>query len=112
MGINFHTNGEHSVLVHWFMRLYTLRDRSNRKTGDQQQQIIPSINFTCNGSITKCIVAAKWKNAGGPIPSQATELTYRDGTRSYAKFGANTLSVSTAAANKYTADGAQYNTSE
>jgi len=74
--------------------------RTETSSSDSSQ----SINFTCNGSITKWIVAAKWENSGGPIPSQATELTCRGGTMSYAKVGANTLSVSTAAANKYTAD--------
>ena len=32
------------------------------KVRERQQRIIPMINFTCNGSINKWIVAARWDN--------------------------------------------------
>ena len=34
------------------------------KVRERQQRIIPMINFTCNGSINKWIVAAKWDDRG------------------------------------------------
>ena len=49
------------------MNLDTLRELGqvtggNRRNRDQQQRIIPSIAFRCNGSITKWIVAARWRS--------------------------------------------------
>lgn len=38
------------------------------KVRERQQRIIPMINFTCNGSINKWIVAAKWDNKRDPFP--------------------------------------------
>ena len=51
------------------MNLDTLRELGrvtggNRRNRDQQQRIIPSIAFRCNGSITKWIVAARWRSDG------------------------------------------------
>ena len=49
------------------MNLDTLRELGrvtggNRRNRNQQQRIIPSIAFRCNGFITKWIVAARWRS--------------------------------------------------
>ena len=79
------------------MSLDTLRELSkvtggNRKNRDQQQRIIPSINFTCSGSITKWIVAAKWENGGEHIYFPELQI-WRAGTIAYRKVGAITISA-------------------
>ena len=62
----FYTTGEPQC-TNGFMNLDTLRELG-RVTGgtlrnrDQQQRIIPSIAFRCNGFITKWIVAARWRS--------------------------------------------------
>jgi len=65
----------------------------NRKNRDQQQRIIPSINFTCNGSITKWIVAAKWENGGGHTYFPELQIWRRTGTFRYDKVDSSTLSA-------------------
>ena len=79
------------------MSLDTLRELGqvtggNRKNRDQQQRIIPSINFTCNGSITKWIVAAKWENGGRHTYFPELQI-WRAGTFRYVKIGSSTLSA-------------------
>ena len=87
------------------MNLDTLRELG-RVTGgalrnrDQQQRIIPRIAFRCNGSITKWIVAAKWRSDEDRtnFPElqiwRATAATGR-----YRKINASTLSATTENAN-------------
>ena len=92
----FHTVGE-SQCTSGFVTLDTLRGLGqvtggNRKNRDQQQRIIPSINFTCSGSITKWIVAAKWENGGGHTYFPELQI-WRAGTFSYRKIGSSTLSA-------------------
>ena len=92
----FHTVGE-SQCTSGFMTLDSLRGLGqvtggNRKNRDQQQRIIPSNNFTCNGSITKWIVAAKWENGGGHTYFPELQI-WRAGTFSYIKVNSSTLSA-------------------
>ena len=87
------------------MNLDTLRELGRvtggtRRNRDQQQRIIPSIAFRCNGSITKWIVAARWRNGEdrNNFPElqiwRATAITGR-----YCKISASTLTATTNNAN-------------
>jgi len=64
----------------------------NRRNRDQQQRIIPSINFTCSGSITKWIVAAKWESGGGHTYFPELQI-WRAGSLFYYKVGSSTFSA-------------------
>ncbi len=57
---------------------------------EQQQRIIPAINFTCHGFITKWIFAAMWDNTDNLPELQTWNST--DGT-TYKKQGATTVSL-------------------
>ena len=94
----FYTTGEPQC-TNGFMNLDTLRELE-RVTGgtlrnrDQQQRIIPSIVFRCNGSITKWIVAARWRS--GEDRTYFPELQIWRATAVtgwYRKINASTLSV-------------------
>ena len=94
--IRFRTIGE-AQCTNGFVSLDTLRELGkvtggNRKNRDQQQRIIPSISFTCSGSITKWIVAAKWENGGGHTYFPELQI-WRPGTILHRKVGASTLSA-------------------
>ena len=88
-----------------FMNLDTLRELG-RVTGgtlenrNQQQRIIPSIAFRCNGSITKWIVAARWGGGGGRTYYPELQIWRANSTTgSYHKISASTLSATTDNAN-------------
>ena len=94
----FHTVGE-SQCTSGFVSLDSLRGLGqvtggNLKNRDQQQRIIPSINFTCNVSITKWIVAAKWENGGRHTYFPELQIWRADST-SYRKVTSSTLSATT-----------------
>ena len=61
----------------------------------KRQSVLPEINFTCNGFITKWIVAGKWDNGG--MHNFYPELQiWREGERdgdTYTKVGSTTLQV-------------------
>ncbi len=57
---------------------------------EQQQRIIPAINFTCHGFITKWILAAKWNNTDNLPELQTWNST--DGI-TYTQQGATTFSL-------------------
>ena len=81
------------------MNLDTLRELGrvtggNLSNRDQQQRIIPSIAFRCNGSITKWIVAAKWEDGGGRNYFPELQI-WRFFGRWYGKINNSTLSATT-----------------
>ena len=81
------------------MNLDTLRELGQVTGGtlrnrNQQQRIIPSIAFRCNGSITKWIVGARWRN--GEDRTNFPELQIWRATATtgrYRKISASTLSA-------------------
>ena len=83
------------------MNLDTLRELGRvtggtRRNRDQQQRIIPRIAFRCNGSITKWIVAARWRN--GEDRTNFPELQIWRATATtgrYRKISASTLTATT-----------------
>ena len=85
------------------MNLDTLRELGrvtggNLRNRDQQQRIIPSIAFRCNGSITKWIVAARWAGSGGGRTYYPELQIWRANSTSsglYDKISASTLSATT-----------------
>ena len=60
------------------------------RTRHSQQRIIPNINFTCNGVITKWIVGARW-DGNDWYPD--LQLWRETGNRTYTKVGNSTLRV-------------------
>ena len=103
--IRFCNTGE-SQCTNGFMNLDRLRELGQVTGGtlgnrDQQQRIIPSIVFRCNGSITKWIVGAKWEDGGGRnyFPElqiwRATAITGQ-----YRKISASTLTATAENANR------------
>ena len=88
------------------MNLDTLRELGRvtggtRRNRDQQQRIIPSIAFRCNGSITKWIVAARWRN--GEERTNFPELQIWRATAitgQYRKISASTLTATAENANR------------
>jgi len=100
--VRFCTTGE-SQCTNGFMNPDTLRELG-RVTGgtlgnrDQQQRIIPSIAFRCNGSITKWIVGAKWENGGGRNYFPELQI-WRSFGRWYRKINNSTLSATAENAN-------------
>ena len=97
--VRFCTTGE-SQCTNGFMNLDRLRELG-RVTGgtlrnrDQQQRIIPSIAFRCNGSITKWIVAAKWEDGGGRNYFPELQIWRFFGRSVYGKINSSTLSATT-----------------
>ena len=71
----------------------TLRNR------DQQQRIIPSIAFRCNGSITKWIVAAKWEDGGGRNYFPELQIWRSSFGRLYRRISTSTLTATAENAN-------------
>ncbi len=57
---------------------------------DSQQRLIPGINFTCHGFITKWVLAAKWATTDN-LPELQTWNSTDDTT--YMKQGATTVSL-------------------
>ena len=104
MVVRFYTTGE-SQCTNGFLDLDTLRELG-RVTGgtlrnrDQQQRIIPSIAFRCSGSITKWIVAARWRSGGRRTYYPELQIWRTNLTSGlYDKIRASTLSATAENAN-------------
>ena len=60
---------------------------------DRAQRIIPSLNFTCDGAISKWIIRARWNGGGTAFPDlQLWRSSSGDGV--YTKVGSTTLYAS------------------
>ena len=62
------------------------------KERKQQQRIIPAVNFTCQGTVTKWIVAAKWNGKSDMAELQIWRKLGAEGT--YTKSQATTITAS------------------
>jgi len=60
---------------------------------DRQQRIIPFINFTCDGTITKWIVDGGWNDGGMHDWYPDLQIWRRTGTNMFTKVGNTTLRV-------------------
>ena len=68
--------------------LETVRDRIFT---DQRQQIIPYINFTCNGLTTKWILGANWKNKDNFFPE--LQVWKKTGNNMYCKINGTVINI-------------------
>ena len=62
---------------------------------DRQQRIIPHINFTCDGTITKWIVLGVWNSGGMHRWYPDLQVWRRTGTNTFTKVGNTTLRIET-----------------
>jgi len=60
---------------------------------DKQQHIIPNINFTCDGAITKWIVDGEWNDGGMRDWYPDLQIWRSTGTNMFTKVGNTTLRV-------------------
>ena len=60
---------------------------------DKQQRIIPHINFTCDGSITKWIVDGRWNDGGDHDSFPDLQIWRITGANMFTKVGNTTLRV-------------------
>ena len=60
---------------------------------DRQQRIIPDINFTCDGAITKWIVVGRWDDGGMRDWYPDLQIWRSTGTNMFTKVGNTTLRV-------------------
>ena len=60
---------------------------------DMQQRIVPHINFTCDGAITKWIVAGRWDDGGMHDWYPDLQIWRSSGTNMFTKMGNTTLRV-------------------
>ena len=60
---------------------------------DRQQRIIPYINFTCDGAITKWIVDGRWDNSGMHDWYPDLQIWRRNATNTFTKVGNTTLRI-------------------
>ena len=60
---------------------------------DRQQRIIPRINFTCDGAITKWIVTGRWNDGGMRDWYPDLQIWRSTGTNMFTKVGNTTLRV-------------------
>ena len=60
---------------------------------DKQQRIVPHINFTCDGAITKWIVAGKWNGGGNHNWYPDLQIWRSNGANMFTKLGNTTLRV-------------------
>ena len=101
--VRFCTTGE-SQCTNGFMNLDRLRELGQVTGGtlrnrDQQQRIIPSIVFRCNGSITKWIVAARWEDGGGRNYFPELQIWRSSFGRLYRRISTSTLTATAENAN-------------
>ena len=61
------------------------------KSKDKQQRLIPSINFTCNGSVTKWIVAGKKQSGRNHDFYPVLQIWRSNGVGTYNQVGSTTL---------------------
>ena len=59
----------------------------------QQQRIIPQLNFTCNGSLTKWIFAASWNGGTGHDSYPDLQIWRPNGTGTYMKVQNSTVNI-------------------
>ena len=59
----------------------------------QQQRIIPQLNFTCNGSLTKWIFAASWNGGTGHDLYPDLQIWRPNGSGTYMKVQTSTVSI-------------------
>ena len=72
--------------------LLTLSGRSLQLRSQAHQRIIPSLNFTCDGAISKWIIRAQWNGGGTAFPDlQLWRSSIGNGV--YTKVGNTTLNV-------------------
>ena len=72
--------------------LLTLSGRSLQLRSQAHQRIIPSLNFTCDGAISKWIIRAQWNGGGTAFPDlQLWRSSIGNGV--YTKVGNTTLSA-------------------
>ena len=62
---------------------------------DKQQRIIPHINFTCDGAITKWIVLGRWDSGGMHDWYPDLQIWRRNATNTFTKVGNTTLRIDT-----------------
>ena len=62
---------------------------------DEQQRIIPQINFTCDGAITKWIVDGRWDNSGMHDWYPDLQIWRVTGPNTFTKVGNTTLRIET-----------------
>lgn len=60
----------------------------------QQQRIIPQLNFTCNGSLTKWIFVATWRS-GNRNSYPELQIWRPNGSDSYTKWQNSTVNITT-----------------
>jgi len=60
---------------------------------DKQQRIIPNINFTCDGAITKWIVDGRWNDGGMRDWYPDLQIWRSNGNNMFTKVGNTTLRV-------------------
>ena len=63
---------------------------SDLRFRDRAQRIIPSLNFSCDGAISKWIIRAQWNGGGTAFPDLQV---WRSGNGVYTKVGNTTLSA-------------------
>ena len=66
---------------------------------DEQQRIIPHINFTCDGAITKWIVDGRWDSGGMHDWYPDLQIWRRNATNTFTKVGNTTLRIETGRSN-------------
>ena len=67
----------------------------------QQQQIIPQLNFTCNGSLTKWIFAASWNGGNGHDLYPDLQIWRPNGSGTYMKVQNSTVNIARNLTNRY-----------
>ena len=67
-----------------------VEDMTTLETRDRRQVLIPDINFTCDGAITKWIFGAEWK---GNTDTYTELQIWRSTDNVYTKVGATTIMV-------------------
>jgi len=72
--------------------LLTLSGRSLQLRSQAHQRIIPSLNFTCDGAISKWIIRARWNGGGTAFPDLQLWRS-SSGNGVYTKVGNTTLSA-------------------
>ena len=60
---------------------------------DKQQRVVPHINFTCNGVLTKWIVAGRWDDGRNHDSFPDLQIWRSSGTNMFTKVGSTTLRV-------------------
>lgn len=67
----------------------------------QQQRIIPQLNFTCNGSLTKWIFAASWNGGNNHNLYPELQIWRPNSSDTYVKVQSSTVTLSQNLTNRY-----------